>query len=169
MRRTELELAGLLLLTLCGVLRGEDARPAVTTAAPLKAAGLVALVEGLAALNAVGASEVPGIYGGLLTLTAPLAASERLNNAGDIAAIAGVLALGQYNFNYVSNRPDAQRRRFWVTFAGLHAASLIAVGVDRLTGGPGQRRAAKGASVSAWRLSPLVADGGGGLLVSRRF
>lgn len=164
MLRTELWLAGLLLLAPCGALLGEEARPVAAPPAPLKVAGLAALVEGLAVLNAVGASEAPGVYGGLLTLTSPLAASERLNDAGDIAAVAGVIALGQYNFNYVSNKPEARRRRFWVTLGGLHAVSLIAVGVDRLTGGPRQRRPA-----SAWRLAPMLSAGGGGLLVFRSF
>ncbi len=131
----------------------------------------VGVGEGLVMLNAGFASEYPGVYGGLLTLTSPLVASAHLNDAGNLAAVISVIALGQYNFNYVSNREDAKNRRAWVTFLGIHAIGAIGVAVDRLTGGSSCRKQVKqGLKTDAgWSVSAYPAERGAALMLARRF
>lgn len=146
------------------------AKSSAAAVTPLKAAGLLLLLEGVAALHGWAAAESPGLYGGLLTITSPLAASGNVGETGAIAVISGMIVLGQYNFNYVSNKSDAKKRRFWVTVAGLHLVPLLGYGADCLAGGPSCRKkpAAKPAA-AGWRLYALPAEGGAQLVAARRF
>lgn len=146
--------------------------PAVSTAAAKAWNPALALVflEGIVALHGWAAVESPGLYGGLITLSSPLAASGNIGETGAIAVMSGMIALGQYNFNYVSNKSDAKKRRFWVTVAGLHLVPLLGYGADCLAGGPSCRKkpAAKPAA-AGWRLYALPAEGGAQLVAARRF
>jgi len=149
---------------------GTTAAVSVSTAPVAKAwhpVTAVLFLEGMVALNGVMASEIPGVYGALLTITSPLAATGKLGTAGSVAAITGTIALGQYNFNYVSNKRDAKRRRFWVTVAGLHTLPLLALGVDCLAGGPTCRPKEK--TASAWRIYAVPAEEGAELMFACRF
>ncbi len=173
MRSNELALALLLAALPAVPALGAEAAvepPAVSTAAAKawNPALALAFLEGMAALNGWMAAEVPGVYGGMLTLSSPLAPNGKLGDAGSIVTMAGAAALGQYNFNYVSNKSAAKKRRFWVTVAGLHLVPLLAYGTDCLAGGLACRKKAKPAA-AAWRLYAIPAEGGAQVLFARRF
>lgn len=165
----------LLLLLACAAARAGGQAPPASPAegerkfSAMQAAGLVAAAEGAALLNASFAKSAPAVYGGLMMLVCPLAASDQRGDAANTAAIIGAGAIGLYNFSYTSRDSAARRRRFWVTFAGLNALVGVAGITDRLTGGRQSREPGPEAARGGWSLGAMPAPGGVLLAASRRF
>ena len=105
----------------------------------LEKTAMFVAVEGLVWLNASAAKNAPELYGSVLIVLSPLSVSPSSNKYGAAAGLAGVAGLGVYNLLDAGRGRDAEKRRFWTTFAGIHAVGIITTAVTASTGGKDPR------------------------------